>query len=68
MKGPLFCVYKLWVRKKIVGNKIFFEKKRTNKPNGSLIWSKTERKEDPAQVANDMRNARNTGGTQMFNR
>ena len=32
------------------------------------IGRKTGRKEDPAQVANDMRNARKTDGTQVFNR
>ena len=32
------------------------------------IGRKTGRKEDPAQVANDMRNARKTDGTQVFSR
>ena len=32
------------------------------------IGQKTGRKEDPAQVANDMRNARKTDGTQIFSR
>ena len=32
------------------------------------IGQKTGRKEDPAQVANDMRSARKTDGTQIFSR
>ena len=32
------------------------------------IGRKTGRKEDPAQVADDMRNARKTDGTQVFSR
>ena len=34
----------------------------------SLTLVKIGRKEDPAQVANDMHNARNTDGTRMFGR
>ena len=34
----------------------------------TLVKKKTGRKEDSAQVANDMRNARNTDGTKMFSR
>lgn len=56
------------LHKSRTGQTRFSEKVREYLQRKFDIGQETGRKEDPAQVANDMRKARNTDGTRMFNR